>query len=90
MVPLEPLFVDRERELAEFDALLAALARGERRHVALLGLRRIGKTLLLDEVRRRHPTAAIAYLSLDEVVTSPEDFARPLGVKRLRAAATEP
>ena len=54
-VPFEPLFVDRLRELAEFDALLDALTRGRRRHLALLGLRRIGKTMLLDEVRRRHP-----------------------------------
>lgn len=87
LVPLEPLFVDRANELAEFDALLDALALGHRRHVALLGLRRIGKTLLLDEVRRRHPTSAIAYLALDEVVSSPEDFARALATETLRAAA---
>lgn len=87
LVPLEPLFVDRTTELAEFDALLEALTLGRRRHVALLGLRRIGKTLLLDEVRRRHPTSAIAYLPLDEVVSSPEDFARALAIETLRAAA---
>lgn len=83
----EPLFVDRAAELAEFDALLADLQRGRRRHLALLGLRRVGKTMLLDEVRRRHPRAAIAYLALDEVVSSPEDFARALASEVLRAAA---
>lgn len=76
LVPFEPLFVNRARELAEFDALLNALAEGRRNHLALLGLRRVGKTMLLDEVRRRHPDAAIAYLALDEVVSTPEDFAR--------------
>ncbi len=87
LVPLEPIFVDRTSELAEFDALLGALAEGRRRHVALLGLRRIGKTLLLDEVRHRHPTSAIAYVALDEIVSSPEDFARTLVIEVLRAAA---
>ena len=87
MLYLEPLFVDRERELAEFAALLSDLARGRRRHLALLGLRRIGKTMLLDEVRRRHPQEAIAYLALDEVVSTPEDFARALLAETLRAAA---
>jgi AAA+ ATPase superfamily predicted ATPase len=83
----EPLFVDRTAELAEFAALLTELARGRRRHLALLGLRRVGKTVLLDEVRRRHPDVAIAYLALDEVVSTPEDFARALTGETLRAAA---
>ncbi len=43
IVPLEPLFVDRTKEIEEFDAILRSLAFGMRRHVALLGLRRIGK-----------------------------------------------
>jgi hypothetical protein len=87
-VLLEPSFVNRAVELAEFDALVEQLARGRRRHVALLGLRRIGKTMLLDEVRRRHARVAIAYLALDEVVSTPEDFARAFTVETLRAAAT--
>lgn len=87
LVPLEPLFVDRVNELAEFDALLLALAGSQRRHIALLGLRRIGKTLLLDEVRHRHASSAIVYLALDEIVSSPEDFARAFVTETLRAAA---
>ncbi|MBA2240203.1 MAG: ATP-binding protein [Solirubrobacterales bacterium] len=89
LIPLEPLFVNRARELGEFDILLDALARGRRRHLALLGLRRIGKTMLLDEVRRRHPEAAVAYLALDEVVSSPEEFARALLGETLRVAARQ-
>jgi AAA+ ATPase superfamily predicted ATPase len=87
LVPLNPIFVNRTRELAEFDTALTSLSAGVRRHLALLGLRRIGKTLLLDEVRRRHRNEAIAYLSLDEVVSSPEDFARALAAEVLRASA---
>jgi hypothetical protein len=86
LIRSEPLFVDRARELAEFDALLEVLAQSRRRHLALLGLRRIGKTMLLDEVRRRHPEAAIAYLALDEVVSTPEEFARALAGEILGVA----
>ena len=73
--------------MAEFEALLEALVPGRRRHLALLGLRRIGKTMLLDEVRRRHPSAAIVYLALDEVVSTPEEFARALATETLLVAA---
>ena len=48
-------------------------------------MRRIGKTLLLDEVRRRYSTAAIARLEVDAVVTTPEDFARAFVSQTLRA-----
>lgn len=85
--PLPPLFVNRVRELDEFASLLEDLDRGRRRHLALLGLRRIGKTMLLDEVRRRHPGFAICYVALDNVVSSPETFARSLVGQLLAAAA---
>jgi hypothetical protein len=70
------LFVDRATEIAVLDDVLRLLPQAIRRHTALLGLRRIGKTLLLDQVRRRHPTFAIARLDVDAIVTSPEHFAR--------------
>jgi AAA+ ATPase superfamily predicted ATPase len=82
------LFVNRATELDEFNALLTDLNGGHQRHLALLGLRRIGKTVLLDEVRRRHPTFAIAYLALDEAVSTPEDFARAYLHEVLRAVTT--
>ncbi len=83
----DPLFVNRVGELDEFDALLRDINRDRRRHVALLGLRRIGKTMLLDEVRRRHPEFAVAYLALDESVSNPEDFAKAFVSELLRTAA---
>lgn len=84
-LPIEPLFVDRARELAALDDVLRLLPRAIRRQTALLGLRRIGKTLLLDQVRRRHPRFAITRLDIDAIVTSPEHFARALVSETLRA-----
>jgi AAA+ ATPase superfamily predicted ATPase len=84
---MPPIFVNRAREMDEFETLLEDLDRGHRRHLALLGLRRIGKTMLFDEVRRRHPGFAIAYLALDDVVSSPETFARSLVGQILATAA---
>jgi hypothetical protein len=82
----EPIFVDRRAQLRLFDDLLAALTHGERRHVALLGLRRIGKTLLLDEVRVRHAETCIVKIAVDTVVSTPEAFALELMASVLRAA----
>ncbi len=70
--------VDRAQELTEFDALFEALAQGRRRHLALLGLRRIGKTMALGEVRGGSPGDANAYLTLDEIAWAPEAFDRAL------------
>ncbi|MBI4316906.1 MAG: ATP-binding protein [Chloroflexi bacterium] len=85
--PLPGLFVDRTRELEEFDSVLTSLARGRRRHLALLGLRRIGKTVLLDEVRRRHPDFPTCYVALDDIASSPGNFALNF-VGQLLATAT--
>lgn len=84
-LPIEPLFVDRATEIAALDDVLRLLPRTIRRHTALLGLRRIGKTLLLDEVRRRHPMISIARLDVDAIVTSPEHFARAFVSETLAA-----
>ena len=83
---LEPVFVDRRTQLLLFDGLLAALARGERRPIALLGLRRIGKTLLLDEVRSRHPHDCIVKVAVDTVVSTPEAFALEVAAGVLHGA----
>ncbi len=75
MTALEPVFVNRREQLAYFDVVLSALEHGDRRHTALLGLRRIGKTTLLDELRRQHPRQCIPRLPVDFIVSTPEDFA---------------
>ncbi len=82
------LFINRSAELDRFAQLIAGLEHGRRWHLALLGLRRIGKTMLLDAVRRRHRATAIAYLGVDEVVSTPEQFARAFATEILVAAAS--
>lgn len=78
-----PIFVNRAAELASFDRIIAGQTTGLRQHVAVLGLRRIGKSLLLDEVQRRHPHLAIARLDVDAVVATPDDFARAVVAETL-------
>jgi AAA+ ATPase superfamily predicted ATPase len=47
------LFTNRVKELAELDHYLEKLFTAAAEHVALFGLRRIGKTMLLKEFLRR-------------------------------------
>jgi hypothetical protein len=76
------LFTNRERELDLLQQATTSLAEGRPRHLAIFGLRRIGKTLLLLEhaVRLlnsdRTGSVRPAYLDLEELVTSPELFSR--------------
>jgi len=77
---LRTLFTDRERELALLQQAADELAEGRPRHLALFGLRRIGKTLLLLEHAARllegagvHPVRPV-YVDFEELVTSPELF----------------
>src|SRR5436309_1631612 len=84
--PDDPIFVDRRTELQLFADVLAALRAGERRHLALLGLRRIGKTVLLDEVRARYPDACIVRIAVDTVVSTPEGFALDVAALILQGA----
>ncbi len=79
---LRSLFTDRERELDRLQQATADLAAGRPRHLALFGLRRIGKTLLLLEHTARlleaAPTGPVrpVYVDFEELVTSPELFSR--------------
>ncbi len=79
---LRSLFTDRERELDLLQQATASLADGRPRHLALFGLRRIGKTLLLLEHAARlletSPAGPVrpVYVDFEELVTSPELFSR--------------
>ena len=79
---LRALFTDRERELGLLEQATLSLKEGRPRHLALFGLRRIGKTLLLMEHLTRWleqaPTGSVrpAYAAMDELGTSPELFSR--------------
>jgi hypothetical protein len=79
---LRTLFTDRERELAVLEQATISLTEGRPRHLALFGLRRIGKTLLLLEhvtrLLEQAPAGAVrpVYVDMEELVTSPELFSR--------------
>ncbi|GFP33098.1 hypothetical protein HKBW3S42_01416, partial [Candidatus Hakubella thermalkaliphila] len=74
---LRERFTNRARELAFLDGVAEDLRRGQPRHVALFGLRRIGKTLLCQEqVIRLLVRGDIipVYLDMEELCTAPEPF----------------
>lgn len=74
----QALFTNRERELAELAHYRRSLRSGSVEHVALFGLRRIGKTLLLKEFVRRTlaDNAAVipVYMDFSYLSSSPENF----------------
>lgn len=82
---LQAQFVNREQELRQLSYYLDQLRSGRPTHVALFGLRRIGKTLLLKELIARilDPQATPAetgeivpvYMDLSEICANPEQFA---------------
>lgn len=76
---LRQLFTDRRAELAFLQMVADDLAGGRPHHVAIFGLRRIGKTLLLFEQLTRllaHETVQPAYINLEDACTSPEVFSQ--------------
>ena len=74
----QALFTNRRQELATLDHYLQSLIDGPIEHVALFGLRRIGKTLLLKEFMRRLRTTNFAiqpaFLDFSVICSSPENF----------------
>src|SRR3990172_10785741 len=75
----QTLFTNREYELAQLAHYRQALGAGPVEHMALFGLRRIGKTLLLKEFMRRTldeaPGVAPVYMDFATLASSPENFA---------------
>lgn len=76
---LRELFTDRQRELVFLQEVADELVSGKQRHVAIFGLRRIGKTLLLLEQLSRllDDTEIIpVYINFEDICSSPEIFAQ--------------
>ena len=75
----QALFTNREYELAQLVHYRQALQSGPVENVALFGLRRIGKTLLLKEFMRRtlesDPDILPVYIDFSTLASSPENFA---------------
>lgn len=80
---LHDQFTDRQRELAVLRYAVDELRQGRPHHIALFGLRRIGKTTLLKEVTYRLLVEGQAeqtkilpvYIDFEEICSSPESFA---------------
>ena len=74
-------FTDREHYLELLALSKTLLAEGIRKHLALSGFRRVGKTVILKEFLRRHlleetdDQVAVAYLDLPRLAFTPESFA---------------
>jgi len=76
---LRERFTNRTYELAFLERVAEDLRRGQPRHVAIFGLRRIGKTVLCQEQASRllsQGDLAPVYLDLEELCTAPEIFAQ--------------
>jgi AAA+ ATPase superfamily predicted ATPase len=74
----QALFTNRRQELATLDHYHRSLIHGPVEHVALFGLRRIGKTLLLKEFMRQlsasTPEEKPVFLDFSVICSSPENF----------------
>jgi hypothetical protein len=80
---LHDQFTDRQRELAVLRYAVEELRQGRPHHIALFGLRRIGKTTLLKEFAYRllvedwaeQADILPVYIDFEEICSSPETFA---------------
>ena len=74
----QALFTNRRQELAALDHYHHSLLNGPVEHVALFGLRRIGKTHLLKEFMRQlsasTPEQKSVFLDFSVICSSPENF----------------
>jgi len=74
-------FTNRERHLELLALSKMLLVEGIRKHLALSGFRRVGKTVILKEFLRLHlleevdSQVAMAYLDLPRLAFAPEAFA---------------
>ncbi len=76
---LRERFTDRAHELSVLASVAQDLREGRPRHVALFGLRRIGKTLLAQEQVVRllnQGDVAPVYLDMEGICSAPEPFAQ--------------
>ncbi|MCK4303996.1 MAG: ATP-binding protein [Candidatus Eisenbacteria sp.] len=89
-----PEFCNRVRELARLEDAASALRHGTTRYIALLGLRKMGKTSLLSEYMRRVEAPNMACFAIDcwEKKSAPKVFFREYIAKTVDAfvRATRP
>jgi len=76
---LRQLFTNRTRELSFLQSMVEDLLVGRPRRLAFWGLRRVGKTLVIQEqIVRLHDQGAVhpVYMDFEDICTSPELFAQ--------------
>jgi len=76
---LRQLFTNRTRELDFLQSLVEDLLAGKPRRLAIWGLRRVGKTLVIQEqIVRLHDQDAVhpVYMDFEDICTAPELFAQ--------------
>ena len=76
---MRELFTNRTRELDFLQSLVEDLLAGRPRRLAVWGLRRIGKTLVIQEqIARLHDQGEVhpVYMDFEDICTSPELFAQ--------------
>jgi AAA+ ATPase superfamily predicted ATPase len=76
---LRQLFTNRRRELSFLQSMVEDLLAGRPRRLALWGLRRVGKTLVVQEqIARLHDQGEVlpVYMDFEDICTSPELFAQ--------------
>jgi len=76
---LRQLFTNRARELDFLQSLVTDLLAGKPRRLAVWGLRRVGKTLVIQEqIARMHDqgVAHPVYMDFEDICTAPELFAQ--------------
>lgn len=76
---LRQLFTNRLRELGYLQSMVEDLLAGKPRRLALWGLRRVGKTLVIQEqIARLHDQGVVrpVYMDFEDICTSPELFSQ--------------
>ena len=71
------LFVNRKQELRRMEFILEEVItkKGSKENIAILGLRRTGKTMLIKEfIRRNHTKSIPIYLNVQRMMGEPADF----------------
>lgn len=67
---LQDIFTNRKAQLRFLEVSLES-----KKNIGLIGLRRIGKTLIIKEFMKRNPKKAIAFVDLERIDLVPEQFA---------------
>jgi AAA+ ATPase superfamily predicted ATPase len=81
------MFFNRRKELEELRRAAEMFRQGNPLPIAIIGLRRIGKTELMQEFRQKRKDLLLPYLDVEGSVSSPEIFAQDFYIALLEEIA---